>query len=63
MVYYTISHLLHTDIFGKVKGEADVDPEQLTDEVFDAIFCGHEIDDELLAASKIPKDTLLRLRR
>ncbi|KAK3056383.1 cytosolic leucyl tRNA synthetase [Extremus antarcticus] len=39
MSYYTIAHLLHTDIFGKNRGIADVSPDQLTDDFWDYLFC------------------------
>ena len=38
MAYYTIAHLLHTDVFGRSPGSANVKPDQMTDEVWDYIF-------------------------
>ncbi|KZV71751.1 leucine-tRNA ligase [Peniophora sp. CONT] len=38
--YYTVSHMLHRSIDGKVRGPLDVAPEQLTDEVWEYIFLG-----------------------
>lgn len=58
MAYYTICHLLHTDLYGHEKGEANVSVEQMTDEVWDYIFCRRED-----VESDIPKQTLQRLRR
>lgn len=57
--YYTIAHLLHTDYYGKVVGPLGVKAEELTDDVFDFIFCRK--DDEI--TSTIPKEKLLHLRR
>ncbi|EIM84266.1 leucyl-tRNA synthetase [Stereum hirsutum FP-91666 SS1] len=39
MSYYTVAHHLHRSIDGKVRGPLDVSPEQLTDEVWEYIFC------------------------
>jgi leucyl-tRNA synthetase len=36
--YYTISHLLHTDYYGKDLGTFGITPEQMTADVFDFIF-------------------------
>lgn len=58
MSYYTIAHLLHTDIFGKNRGAADIGPEQMTDEVWDYIFCRRED-----VSTNIPHGTLHKLRR
>ena len=58
MSYYTISHLLHGDIFGKTRGPANVGAEQMTDEVWDYIFNRTDSVD-----SDIPKETLHAMRR
>ncbi|KAH8906798.1 leucyl-tRNA synthetase [Coniochaeta sp. PMI_546] len=63
MSYYTIAHYLHKDLFGREKGLANVGPEQMTDDVWDYIFCRRELSDELIAQSKIPKETLEAMRR
>ncbi|CCT67024.1 probable leucine--tRNA ligase, cytosolic [Fusarium fujikuroi IMI 58289] len=63
MAYYTIAHLLHKDIFGKTKGSANVEPEQMIDEVWDYIFCRRDLSDEIVTGSKIPKETLEKMRR
>lgn len=63
MAYYTQVPFLHTDLFGRVKGSANIEPEQLLDEVWDYIFCRREMDDKLLKACKIPKETLEAMRR
>ncbi|CUM66913.1 uncharacterized protein PRCAT00004598001 [Priceomyces carsonii] len=39
MAYYTICHFLHSDYYGRKKGKFDIEPENMTDEVFDFIFC------------------------
>jgi len=58
MAYYTIAHMLHTDIFGKNKGPANVTVEQMTDEVWDWVFCRTD-----KVQSDIPMDTLNAMRR
>ncbi|MED6185833.1 hypothetical protein PIB30_060799 [Stylosanthes scabra] len=41
MAYYTVAHHLHNgDMYGSVTESAAIKPEQLTDEVWDYIFCG-----------------------
>lgn len=60
MSYYTIAHLLHKDIFGKEKGPANVSPEQLTNEVWDWLFCRTETVPE---GCTIGPETLHRMRR
>ncbi|KAM0341481.1 hypothetical protein ACHAPQ_000572 [Fusarium lateritium] len=62
MAYYTIAHYLHDDIFGKNQGIGHVSPEQMTDEVWDYVFCRRELSDEILN-TKIPKATLESMRR
>lgn len=63
MSYYTIAHYLHRDLFGREKGLGNVGPEQMTDDVWDYIFCRRELSDELISQSKIPKETLESMRR
>ncbi|KAK9778952.1 putative leucine--tRNA ligase [Seiridium cardinale] len=63
MSYYTIAHILHKDPFGRVKGIGNVGPEQMTDEVWDYVFCRRDIDNDVLSGSKIPKETLEAMRR
>ncbi|KAF4126325.1 leucyl-tRNA synthetase [Geosmithia morbida] len=63
MAYYTIAHYLHNDIFGREKGRGNIGPEQMTDEVWDYIFCRRELGDDVLGASKIPRGTLESMRR
>ena len=63
MSYYTIAHYLHKDLFGREKGLGNVGPEQMTDDVWDYIFCRRELSDELIAQSGIPKETLQAMRR
>ncbi|KAF2160522.1 hypothetical protein M409DRAFT_59994 [Zasmidium cellare ATCC 36951] len=59
MSYYTIAHLLHRDIYGKEKGEANVAPEELTDEIWDWLFCRTE----KIPQTSIKEETLHRMRR
>ncbi|KAI1107739.1 leucyl-tRNA synthetase, cytoplasmic [Jackrogersella minutella] len=63
MSYYTVAHFLHSDIFGREKGTGNITPEQMVDEVWDYIFCRTELTDDILAKSKIPKETLESMRR
>lgn len=60
MSYYTIAHLLHKDIFGKEKGPANVSVEQMTDDVWDWLFCRT---DEIPKDCSIPEETLHMMRR
>jgi leucyl-tRNA synthetase len=63
MAYYTIAHYLHADIYGKTPGLAGIKPEQMTDEVWDYVFARRDLSDEVLAESKVPKETLESMRR
>jgi leucyl-tRNA synthetase len=63
MAYYTVCHWLHKDLYGREKGLGNVAPEQLTDEVWDYLFCRRDLGDEILSSSKIPKATLQSMRR
>ena len=63
MAYYTISHFLHSDLFGKEQGIFKIKPEQMTDEVWDYITRRREIDDDSIKESGIPKVELETLRR
>jgi leucyl-tRNA synthetase len=63
MAYYTVAHYLHNDIFGREKGLGNVAADQMTDEVWDYIFCRRDLDDEVLSKSQIPKETLESMRR
>ncbi|KAI6346186.1 2-isopropylmalate synthase [Pyricularia grisea] len=63
MAYYTQVPFLHKDNFGRVRGSADIGPEQMLDEVWDYIFCRTEMTDKLVEDSKIPKTTLEAMRR
>ena len=63
MAYYTIAHWLHKDMFGKEKGIGNIGHEQMTDEVWDYLFCRRDLDDSIISDSKIPKETLESMRR
>ncbi|KAI0063343.1 leucyl-tRNA synthetase [Artomyces pyxidatus] len=39
MSYYTVAHLLHGSIDGKVRGQLDIGAEQMTDEIWEYVFC------------------------
>lgn len=59
MAYYTISHLLHSDFYGKVPGELNISASDMTDEVWDYIFCRSKTVSD---ACKISKENLDRMR-
>jgi leucyl-tRNA synthetase len=63
MAYYTVAQILHKDIYGREKGTGNIAPEQMTDEVWDYIFTRRELDDDILSSSKIPKETIEKMRR
>lgn len=63
MSYYTISHLLHSDIFGTQKGILDVKAEQMTDEVWDYVFCRTNISENLVNECGITEADLQTMRR
>lgn len=63
MAYYTIAHFLHKDIFGREKGIGNIGAEQMTDDVWDFLFCRKDLSDDLAVASKIPRETLEAMRR
>ncbi|KAI2464346.1 leucyl-tRNA synthetase, cytoplasmic [Annulohypoxylon bovei var. microspora] len=63
MSYYTVAHYLHSDIFGREKGIGNITPDQMVDEVWDYLFCRTELTDDVLAKSKISKETLEAMRR
>jgi len=60
MSYYTVAHLLHKDIFGKERGAAGVGPEEMTDEVWDYIFCRT---DQIPEGTTIKRESLERMKR
>ena len=63
MAYYTIAHLLHSDVFGTKPGLLDVKPEQMIDEVWDYVFCRREVSEDLLNSCGIKKSDLETMRR
>ncbi|KAF2460670.1 hypothetical protein BDY21DRAFT_280681 [Lineolata rhizophorae] len=58
MAYYTIAHLLHSDIFGTQPGLKEVKASQMTDDVWDYVFA---INNDV--NSDIDKATLESMRR
>ncbi|KAG4300705.1 hypothetical protein PCANB_002964 [Pneumocystis canis] len=58
MSYYTIAHLLHEDIMGIKKGSANIEAKDMTDDVWDYIFCRGSKPN-----TQIPISTLDKLRR
>ncbi|KID76764.1 Leucine--tRNA ligase, cytoplasmic [Metarhizium brunneum] len=63
MAYYTVCHWLHKDLYGREKGVGNIAPEQLTDDVWDYLFCRRDLSEDILNSSKIPKATLESMRR
>jgi leucyl-tRNA synthetase len=63
MAYYTIAHFLHGDIFGTQKGLLDIKPEQMTDEVWDYLFCQKELSKESLERCGISNNDLAAMKR
>ena len=63
MSYYTIAHFLHSDIFGTKPGIFNIKPEQMTDEIWDYLFCRRELDEKLLKDCGIKKSELESMRR
>jgi leucyl-tRNA synthetase len=58
MAYYTVAHLLQTDLIGKVPGTLDIKPEELNVETWNYIFFDHAYNDKI----KIPEEKLKKLR-
>ena len=63
MSYYTISHLLHSDVFGTKPGKLNIRPEQMTDEVWDCIYHKTGISEDLIDSSGISKGSFQTMRR
>ena len=63
MAYYTISHLLHGDEFGRTPGKLDMKPEQMIDEVWDYLFLEGDLSEDLVKSSGISKADLQTMRR
>ncbi|GAV63288.1 tRNA-synt_1 domain-containing protein/Anticodon_1 domain-containing protein [Cephalotus follicularis] len=58
MAYYTVAHMLHNeDMYGKSK--SPINPEQMTDEVWDFIFCGGPYPE----SSDIPSSILKKMKQ
>lgn len=63
MAYYTVAHFLHSDLFGTKKGAFDIKADQMTDNVWDYIFCRRDYDESVAAESKISRADLDSMRR
>ncbi|TFY79564.1 hypothetical protein EWM64_g4448, partial [Hericium alpestre] len=59
MAYYTVAHLLHRSLDGKVRGPLNIAPEQMTDEVWDYIFTNGEWPD----SAPLPKEKADEMKR
>jgi leucyl-tRNA synthetase len=58
LVLDTVAKFLHKDMFGKTEADAHIQPSQMTDAVWDYVFCRTEAVD-----SDIPQATLEAMRR
>eukprot|EP00466_Bigelowiella_natans_P016187 jgi/Bigna1/54300/estExt_Genewise1Plus.C_310109 len=66
MAYYTIAHFVQGGALngGDYKGNASrIQPEDLTDQVFDYIFADPKKEAEIPTESKIPPETLTKMRK
>ncbi|XP_071546480.1 leucine--tRNA ligase, cytoplasmic isoform X1 [Panulirus ornatus] len=59
MAYYTVCHILHSDLYGSVYGEYGIKPEQMTPEVWDYVFHQTNVPPE----TKIKKEALEKMQR
>ncbi|XP_042206622.1 leucine--tRNA ligase, cytoplasmic-like [Homarus americanus] len=59
MAYYTVCHILHSDVYGSVQGEYGIKPEQMTPEVWDYVF---QLTDKA-PESSIKKEALQKMRQ
>ncbi|KAK3670327.1 cytosolic leucyl tRNA synthetase [Recurvomyces mirabilis] len=60
MAYYTFAHMLHKDIFGKERGSANIGAEEMTDEIWDYLFCRTDSLPEKMVGKK---EALEKMRR
>jgi len=60
MAYYTVAHFLQSDLDGKKRGLLDIDANDMTDDVWNYIFCRTN---EAPKDSKIPQDKLEKMRK
>jgi leucyl-tRNA synthetase len=63
MSYYTISHFLHGDKFGKTPGLLNIKAEQMTDDVWDYLFTRTSDVDSVSKSSGISQSDLETMRR
>jgi leucyl-tRNA synthetase len=57
MAYYTVAHLLHSDLYGQLPGPLGITSDQMTNEVWDYIFCRRDDID-----CSVPKEKLDKMR-
>jgi len=58
MAYYTVAHFLQSDLNGTAKGCGNIEPKDLTNEVWDFVF----LDGPLPKDCKIPRETMEKMR-
>lgn len=63
MAYYTIAHFLHSEKFGREPGLLGIKPQQMTDEVWDYVFCRTSDIKAAAAASTISESVLTTMRK
>ncbi|KAM0744934.1 hypothetical protein ACQRIT_000318 [Beauveria bassiana] len=63
MSYYTVAHFLHSDLFGSKPGKFSISADQMTDNVWDYIFCRRDFDESVLKESNISRENLESMRR
>lgn len=59
MAYYTVAHILHSDIYGTTNKAYGITPAQMTPEVWDYVFC----QTTTLPKTNIKKQTLDKMRQ
>lgn len=63
MAYYTIAHYLHSNIEGNKPGTAPIRPEQMTDEIWDYLFCHRDVSPEYFQGLGLSEVWLEKMRR
>lgn len=63
MAYYTIAHYLHSSIDGKAPGLSGISADQMTDEVWDYLFCQRDLPEGLVQKLNLPVDWLTKMKR
>lgn len=59
MSYYTIAHILHSDVYGTTNKTYNIKPEQMTLDVWDYVFC----QTNTMPKTTVPKQTVEKMRQ